>query len=65
MLASSPWCTVAIDGSEQGVTPIALTLSAGPHTVALVNTEFQIKRTLSVVIEPNQTLRKRLDFQVP
>jgi hypothetical protein len=62
VIASSPWCTVTVDGQARGTTPLALKLKAGPHQVALANPEYKIKRTLSVDIEPNQTVRKSLDF---
>jgi hypothetical protein len=62
VLASSPWCNVTIDGQARGTTPLNLKLKAGSHEVVLANPEFKIKRTLAVDIEPNQTVRKSLDF---
>jgi hypothetical protein len=62
LLASSPWCNVSIDGVSKGPTPVSVKLRAGKHTVVLSNPEFKISRTLPVLIMPNQTLRKRLDF---
>jgi serine/threonine protein kinase len=62
VIASSPWCTVSVDGQARGTTPLSLKLKAGPHDVVLANPEYKIKRTLSVEIEPNQTVRKSLDF---
>ncbi|HEX4460680.1 MAG TPA: serine/threonine-protein kinase [Polyangia bacterium] len=62
VLASSPWCNVTVDGQARGTTPLNLKLKAGNHEVVLANPEFKIKRTLAVDIEPNQTVRKSLDF---
>jgi hypothetical protein len=53
---------VSIDGVNKGPTPVNVKLRAGKHNVMLSNPEFKITRTLPVVILPNQTLRKRLDF---
>jgi hypothetical protein len=53
---------VRIDGVDKGPTPVSVKLPAGRHTVLLTNPEFNINRTLPVVIAPNETLRKRLDF---
>jgi hypothetical protein len=62
VIASSPWCTVAVDGQARGTTPLSLKLKAGAHEVVLANPDYKIKRTLAVDIEPNQTVRKSLDF---
>jgi hypothetical protein len=62
VIASSPWCTVTVDGQARGTTPLNLKLKAGAHEVLLANPEYKIKRTLAVEIEPNQTVRKSLDF---
>jgi hypothetical protein len=53
---------VSIDGADKGPTPISVKLPAGRHTVVLSNPEFKINRTIGVVIAPNETVRKRLDF---
>ena len=52
------------DGSKKRRprTPVSVKLPAGKHTVVLTNPEFKISRTLPVVVLPNQTTRKRLDF---
>ncbi len=62
VLASSPWCNVNIDGADKGPTPVRLTLHAGKHMVVLTNPEFKINRSLSVQINPGETVRKKLDF---
>jgi serine/threonine protein kinase len=62
VLASSPWCNVRIDGVDKGPTPLSVKLPAGKHTVVLTNPEFKITRTLPVLVLPNDTIRKRLDF---
>jgi serine/threonine protein kinase len=65
VLATTPWCNVTIDSASRGTTPLTVTLPAGPHTVVLTNAEFKVKRSLSISIAPNATLRKRLDFDTP
>ena len=62
VIASSPWVSVSIDGKDRGQTPLSLKLPAGKHTVQLSNPEFKITRSLNVLILPNETLRKKLDF---
>jgi hypothetical protein len=62
LVNTSPWCTVVVDGKERGATPVLLPLPAGPHKLLLVNPEFHINREYTVVIEPGQTLRKRVEF---
>jgi tRNA A-37 threonylcarbamoyl transferase component Bud32 len=62
LLASSPWCNVKVDGVDRGPTPVSVKLPAGKHTVVLSNPEFKINRTLPVLILPNETTRRRLDF---
>jgi hypothetical protein len=62
VVASSPWCRVVVDGVDRGATPLKLELPAGPHTLLLVNPEFNVKRAFPIVIEPQKTLRKRVDF---
>ena len=41
---------------------MSVKLPAGKHNVLLSNPEFKINRTLPVMILPNETTRKRLDF---
>jgi tRNA A-37 threonylcarbamoyl transferase component Bud32 len=62
VLATSPWCNVKIDGADKGPTPLRIKLPAGKHIVVLTNPEFKINRTLPVMILPNETTRKPLDF---
>src|SRR5262249_23707873 len=54
-IVSNPWCTVTVDGSERGQTPLNLKLAAGPHTVVLTNNEYKIRRQITVRIAPNET----------
>jgi serine/threonine protein kinase len=61
-IASNPWCTVTIDGTDRGQTPLNVTLPAGTHAVTLTNPDYKIRRQLSVKIAPNETLHKKLDF---
>jgi serine/threonine protein kinase len=62
VIATSPWCTVTIDGEGRGPTPVSVKVQAGKHSVVLDNPEFKIHRQLSVVVPPNETVRKKLDF---
>jgi serine/threonine protein kinase len=62
LLATSPWVNVKIDGADKGPTPLRVTLPAGKHTVQLSNPEFNINRSMPVMILPNETLRKKLEF---
>jgi hypothetical protein len=62
VVASSPWCNVSIDGADKGPTPVSAKVQAGKHTVVLSNPEFKISRTLSVMVQPGETVRKKLDF---
>ena len=51
-----------IDGSEQGSTPHAFTLSAGKHKVTLMNGEFGIKETFFVDIKADQPTKMLKDY---
>jgi serine/threonine protein kinase len=62
VVASSPWCHVAVDGVDRGPTPLLLTLPAGPHTVELRNAEFRISKRFTVEVKAGETVRKSLDF---
>ncbi|MGZ3427360.1 MAG: PEGA domain-containing protein, partial [Polyangia bacterium] len=62
VLASSPWCRVAIDGVDRGPTPLRLELPAGAHVVELTNAEFHVARRITVTIHARETVRKSLDF---
>lgn len=65
MLATTPWCEVTIDKVAKGTTPLTTKLPAGTHTVVLSNSEFHVKRTVTLTVLPDQTLRKRYDFDTP
>jgi hypothetical protein len=64
VFASSPWCTVTVDGQERGTTPLVLKVKAGSHKVVFANPEYKIRRTLTVDVKPGETVKKRLDFAV-
>ena len=52
---SRPWAQVFVDGKLIGVTPQrSISLPAGPHTLLLVNDEFNIRKTIEVEIKPGQ-----------
>jgi hypothetical protein len=61
-VSCNPWAEVSVDGQARGQTPVSMKLPAGKHTVVLTNPEFKINRSLSVMIMPNETVRKKLDF---
>jgi hypothetical protein len=51
-----PWAHVFVDGEALGTTPLApFEVSAGPHTVILVNDELHIHRSLTVEARAHQT----------
>ena len=62
ILEAQPWCDVSIDGHGRGPTPLKVTLPAGRHTLLLTNPEFSIRRSVEVVIQRGQELRKKFDF---
>ena len=64
VFASSPWCTVTVDGQERGTTPLVLKVKSGAHKVVFANPEYKIRRTLTVDVKPGETVKKRLDFAV-
>jgi hypothetical protein len=58
-IGAKPPCDIFIDGKKTGlVTPqAAIKLSAGKHTITLVNKEHGIKEKLSVTIEAGETTK--------
>jgi hypothetical protein len=60
-LDTSPWSQVTVDGASLGQTPIVRAkLSAGPHTLVLVNSERGLSTTYQVTIEAGKTTVRRL-----
>ena len=57
MVSSKPPCQIVIDGKPTGLTTPqrSITLPAGNHKVTLVNSEKDIKKTVSVQITANST----------
>ncbi|MCA9582547.1 MAG: PEGA domain-containing protein, partial [Myxococcales bacterium] len=56
-----PWSTVYLDGRAVGNTPWRDTkLQAGSHRITLVNPDFNIRKTITVEIQPGQTITKSL-----
>jgi hypothetical protein len=52
---SRPWAQVFVDGKLYGVTPQrSISLSAGTHTLVLVNDEFNIRKQLEIEIHPGK-----------
>lgn len=62
IIATSPWCEIAVDGVARGATPLSVRLGAGAHEIRLANREYGIARTLAVTVRPDETLRKKLIF---
>ncbi|MCC7536652.1 MAG: protein kinase [Deltaproteobacteria bacterium] len=61
-----PWAQVYVDGSLVGNTPqMGISLRPGPHTVTLVNPEFNFRRSFRVNIEPGQTVRRVVRITEP
>jgi serine/threonine-protein kinase len=60
-LDTTPWSQVTADGTPLGQTPIVRAkLSAGPHTLVLVNSERGLSTTYQITIEPGKTSVRRL-----
>lgn len=56
-----PWSQVFVDGRLIGNTPqMNISLPAGAHTITLVNSEFNIRETISVTIHAGQTETRSL-----
>ena len=49
-VGSRPWANVYIDGHKVGATPQRVKVSAGPHTVKLVNPEFNLRKVYHVTV---------------
>jgi serine/threonine protein kinase len=63
-LNSRPWSQVTIDGKRVGNTPLMnQPLSAGTHTVKLVNPDFKLTKSIKVQIKSGETLTKVVDLQ--
>lgn len=60
---SRPWAQVFVDGKLIGVTPQrSISLPAGPHTLLLVNGEFNIRKSVEVEIKPGQITTQVLNL---
>jgi hypothetical protein len=60
-IQTRPWSNVFVDGRLVGTTPQqAISLSAGRHTVTLVNDDFGLRKTIKIDIESGETLTKVL-----
>lgn len=56
-----PWSQVFVDGRMVGTTPqMGIKLSAGKHSVTLVNPDFGIKKTISVNVRAGETVTRVL-----
>ncbi|ATB27776.1 serine/threonine protein kinase [Melittangium boletus] len=59
-----PYATVFLDGTALGQTPLApVTLSAGTHTLRLINRDLDKDVTRTVEVKPGQPTLFTLDFQ--
>jgi eukaryotic-like serine/threonine-protein kinase len=54
LVSVTPFADVYIDGRAVGTTPIDITLSAGPHTVRLVNQPRGQDQTVSITVDPSK-----------
>jgi len=53
---STPVSNVALDGKPLGQTPkVKVPVSAGPHTIMLINTEEGLKKSISVTVKAGET----------
>ncbi|HKP55342.1 MAG TPA: PEGA domain-containing protein, partial [Polyangiales bacterium] len=58
-LNSTPWSEVYVDDRHVGHTPVlGLPLTAGKHTIRLVNPQLGGKKTIKIQLKPGQTLVK-------
>jgi serine/threonine-protein kinase len=59
-----PWSQVFVDGRLIGNTPqMSISLPAGRHTVTLVNSDFDIRETITVEIAAGETTTRVLTLQ--
>jgi hypothetical protein len=57
---------VVVDGRPIGNTPqMSISLPPGSHRVELINEQFNIHETLTVQIQPGETVRRVLTLTVP
>jgi eukaryotic-like serine/threonine-protein kinase len=62
-LRVSPWATVSVDGKAAGETPLApLELSAGVHSVVLVNPDLRVTKTVSVRVTAGERVTLKVDL---
>jgi len=62
-LNCTPWATVFVDNVKIGTTPIANhEISAGPHTIRLVNNQIKAKKTIKIKAKPGELVRKNVEF---
>jgi serine/threonine-protein kinase len=62
-LRTSPWADVTIDGASAGTTPLVkVKLSAGTHSIQLLNEKLGLQTKVSVSVQPGQTVTKALTF---
>jgi eukaryotic-like serine/threonine-protein kinase len=65
-ISTRPWTNVSVGGRNIGSTPqMNISLPPGSHRVRLTNPEFGIDETLTVKIEPGQTVTKILNLTTP
>jgi serine/threonine protein kinase len=64
-VASNPPVMVAVDGAWKGPTPVKLKVPAGKHILFLSNPAIQLRKTVPVTVQPDQTLDKKFDFSQP
>jgi hypothetical protein len=65
LLASQPWAEAIVDGKPQGATPLGLSLPPGSHTVVLVSSQLHQSKTFTIVVNPGETVRKKVSFSDP
>jgi hypothetical protein len=60
-VAVKPWADVTVDGSPVGQTPLALPLSAGPHSVLLVHPDYR-PYPRRILVRAGETTRLAVDL---
>jgi hypothetical protein len=62
-ISTRPWTNVSVGGRNIGSTPqMNVSLPPGRHTVRLTNPEFGIDETITITLEPGQTVTKILNL---
>jgi hypothetical protein len=65
LFAAEPWAEVIIDGKPHGATPLSIEVPPGTYSVVLVCSQLHQSKTFTIVVNPGETVRKKVLFTVP